>query len=171
MSERGVPEQTEQFSHLARIILQKARSNHTEDQERVTHWLGEAYHNLSLSACLTGSSEGLDDAQAWQAILHERLEKYNKNADRLALATSFNQLGICYITKGDTDSAMANFRKSIETYKGVEDAPQFSNTFPSISLSLLCALHGQPDEGDAVLSPVLEEHERVLGKDDVTTTR
>lgn len=79
-------------------------------------------------------------------------------------------MGICLVNKDQIEGAIMNFQKSLETYKSVEDAPQFSGTFPAISLSLLLTLQGRPDEGEKVLKPALEEHERILGDHDMSTT-
>lgn len=170
ISERGWYQQCQKFALIAKRILEIARDKGSGNQERVTHWLCEAHHSLSLAACLTRSSDGIEDANIWQAILLDRINKYGQTSDKLALATAYNQLGICLVNKNRLGDAIDSFQKSISTYKSVENAPQFSGTFPAISLSLLYVLQGQPDEGENVLSPVLEEHERVLGRDDTSTT-
>lgn len=141
------------------------------DEERTTHWLGEAHHTASLAACVSGSSDGIEEAQSWLAILHQRIEKYNQSSDKLALATAYNQIAICLMNKNQVEGAIDNFRKSLTAFKEVEDRPRFSGTFPAISLSnLVCLVQRQPDEAEQVLTPALEEHERILGVDDTTTT-
>ncbi|KAF5969746.1 tetratricopeptide repeat domain-containing protein [Fusarium bulbicola] len=171
MSERGVPEQTQMFACLAKTILEQFLDDLSSDQERVTHWLGEAHHSLSLTACITGSSDGLEDAEAWQRLLNSRIEKYGLSSDKLALATAYNQLGICQSNKEQFADAVANFDKSVTAYNSVADAPQFSATFPAISQSMLHCLMHRYNEAEHALRPFLEEHERVLGKDDKTTSR
>ncbi|KAH7265628.1 uncharacterized protein BKA55DRAFT_559302 [Fusarium redolens] len=171
ISERGLPEQTQVFASLAKTILEHALNDNSSDQERVTHWLGEAHHSLSLTACLTKSSDGLEDADIWQKHLNSRIEKYGLPSDKLALATAYNQLGICQSNKEQFDDAVTSFNKSVVTYNSVANAPQFSATFPAISQSMLHCLMDRYDEAEHVLTPFLEEHEKVLGKDDKTTTR
>ncbi|KAK3367208.1 hypothetical protein B0T24DRAFT_682346 [Lasiosphaeria ovina] len=61
-----------------------------DEHERITHWLGGAHHSLSLAVCLTGSSDGVEDADIWVGILHDRIEKYNQKSDKLALAAAYN---------------------------------------------------------------------------------
>ncbi|KAK3941873.1 hypothetical protein QBC46DRAFT_381661 [Diplogelasinospora grovesii] len=170
IAERGIPDQSEVFASLAQKILNKALHHGAADEERITHWLGEAHHISSLAACLTGSSDGTEHANTWLSIVHDRIMKYNDTSDRLALATAYNQMGICLVNKDQIEDAMDSFQKSLTIFRSVEDAPQFSGTFPALSLSHLFTLRGRPDEGEEVLAPVLEEHERILGEDDTSTT-
>ncbi|KAJ0120519.1 tetratricopeptide repeat domain-containing protein [Diaporthe amygdali] len=170
ISERGLPDQSERFASMSQTILEKAIKRGADDEERVSHWLGEAHHSQSLSACLTNSSDGMKDVTMWIDILHDRIKRYGLDSDKLALATAYNQMGICLITLHKVEEAKSSWRQSIAAYKSVSDAPAFSGTFPSISLSLMCALQGEDDEAEQVLRPMLEEHERILGKDDTSTT-
>lgn len=119
---------------------------------------------------MTGSSDGVEDAKIWLDILHGRIEKYNQQSDKLALATAYNQVGICHASKGSFEDAMTSFRESLEAFKNVPDAPQLSGTFPAISLCNLCVFQKRPDEGEEVLRSTLEEHERILGSEDTTST-
>jgi hypothetical protein len=140
------------------------------DEERITHWLAEAHHNLSLAAVMTGSSDGMDNANIWVDILLNRIKRFNPPSEALALATAYNQIGICHINKHEIEDAMNSFRKSVTAYRNVDNRPKFSGTFPSISLANLYVQQGEPEEGEKVLTPTLEEHEKILGKDDKTTT-
>ncbi|KAL8831927.1 MAG: hypothetical protein Q9170_005089 [Blastenia crenularia] len=167
--ERGLPDQTTIFASLARMILNQAL--YTDgDKERITHWLGEARHNLSLAAVMTGSSDGMDDAKLWLDILQDRAQKYKSSAEELALATAFNQLGICHIRKDEANDAMKSWEQSVAIFAGLKSAPDLSGTFPRLQLALLYTLQNRPTEAEAVLKPTLEEHERILGIDDKTTT-
>ncbi|KAK7912199.1 tetratricopeptide repeat domain-containing protein [Apiospora marii] len=168
--ERGQTEQTERFANLARQILEKPADASLEDEERVTHWLGEAHHSLSLAAVLSCSSDGLEDANTWLAILRRRITKFDMPSDRLCLATAYNNLGICYSRVNAVEEAIASWRQSLAEFDSAIDAPPFSGTFPRISLSLLLVSQDQVAEAEKVLVPALEEHERLLGKDDKTTT-
>ncbi|KAH8729231.1 nb-arc and tpr domain-containing protein [Ilyonectria robusta] len=170
LSERGMHEQAKTFTSLAEKVLNAARRKGDGDQDQILHWLGEAHHSASFAACMTGSSDGIQYASAWIDILNDLIKKQNKPQHVLALATAYNQMGICCVNKDMVPEAMDSFNQSLTTFKGVHDAPQFSGTFPAISLSLLYVLEGRPDEAEEILSPVLEEHERLLGVDDLTTT-
>ncbi|KAL9028780.1 MAG: hypothetical protein Q9196_002903 [Gyalolechia fulgens] len=167
--ERGLPAQTKTFASLALNILDQALSTDS-DEERITHWLGEARHNLSLAAVMTGSSDGMHDAKLWLDILRDRVEKYKSSSDELALATAFNQLGICHIKKDEANDAMRSWEQSVAIFSSVKNPPDFSGTWPRIQLALLYTLQDRPEEAEAVLVPTLEEHERILGMDDKTTT-
>lgn len=167
MIERGFPDQTEIFASLAQRILRKALDAGDDDEERITHWLGEAHHNLSLAAVLTGSSDGIHDVKLWLDLL---LDRSPSKAKALSLATAYNQMGICYIKKDKVEDAINSWKQSLATYRSMENPPVFSGTWPAISLALLYALQGRPNEGEEVLRPTLDEHERILGKDDTTTT-
>lgn len=151
-------------------ILEKALKRGATDDERATHWLGEAHHSLSFAACLTGDSDGIHDAKIWLQILQRRIERYSNAADSLALATAYNQMGICLVNADNLQDAVENFQRSIATFQSVDEAPPFSGTFPAISLSNLLSLQGRWDEAQKVLAPTLEEHVDALGIDDVTTT-
>lgn len=155
---------------MAQKILDKAVAAGGSDEERVTHWLGEAHHNLSLAAVLTDSSDGMHNAKTWVEILLSRIEKFNLPSEALSLATAYNQVGICHLKRDEVDEAMNSWKKSLATYSGVDNRPDFSGTFPAISLAQMYALQNRPEEGEKVLMPALEEHERILGKDDKTTT-
>ncbi|KAG5772055.1 hypothetical protein H9Q72_001668 [Fusarium xylarioides] len=168
VAERYVPQICKLEEHFG-IDINSNRFQGTA--ERVTHWLGEAHHSLSLTACLTKSSDGLEDAELWQRLLNSRIEKYGLTSDKLALATAYNQMGICQSNKEQFADAVANFDKSVMTYNSVADAPQFSATFPAISQSMLHCLMHRYNEAEQALRPFQEEHESVLGKDDKTTTR
>jgi tetratricopeptide (TPR) repeat protein len=170
ISERGIPIQTEKFASLAQIILERALRRNPQDEERITHWLGEAHHSQSLAEVVIGVSDGIEHVNAWSVLLHGRIQKYAQISDMLALATAHNQMGMCLARKGLVEDAVKSFQKSLQTYRSVEDAPQFSGTFPAISLSGLLVLEGRLDEAEQALTPTLKEHEDVLGKDDVSTT-
>jgi hypothetical protein len=170
ISERGLPDQTEIFASLAQRILDRAIDTGSGDEERITHWLGEAHHNLSLAAVLTGSSDGMHDANIWLDILLNRIKRFSPPSETLSLATAYNQIGICHINKNEIEDAMKSWKQSLDAYRSVESPPIFSGTWPTISLALLYALQGRPEEGEKVLVPSLEEHERILGKGDTTTT-
>ena len=141
-----------------------------DDEKQVTHWLGEAHHNISLAAVLTGSSDGMHDAKVWLNILLDRIKRFNPPSEELSLATAYNQIGICHINKNELEDAMNNWRQSVATYRSVKNPPNFSGTWPSLSLAQGYTLQGRPKEGEEVLMPSLEEHERILGEDDRTTT-
>lgn len=152
---------------MAQRILRKALDAGDEEEERITHWLGEAHHNLSLAAVLTGSSDGMHDAKLWLDLLLDHRSRFNRP---LSLATAYNQMGFCHIKKDEVEDAMNSWKQSLATYRSMENPPDFSGTFPAICLALLYAQQGRPNEGEEVLRPTLDEHERILGKDDTTTT-
>jgi hypothetical protein len=131
--------------------------------------LAEVHHNLALTAVVTGSSDGLYDAKAWIEIVTDRIMTYNPPLEGLLLAGGYNQLGISYAFKSQMEDAIKSWHQSLATYKGVKDAPSFSGTWPAISLAYSYVLLSKPDEGEKVLKSTLEEHERLLGKDDMTT--
>lgn len=112
----------------------------------------------------------MQDAKIWVDILDNRIKKFNPASEDLSLATAWNQIGICYLNKDEVDHAIDSWIKSVDLYKNAKNRPDFSGTFPSVSLALMYALQGQAEKGEVVLMPVLEEHERILGKDDTTTT-
>ena len=168
--ERGFSDQTRIFASLAMIILKRAEQCGSDDLEYVTRWLGEAHHNLSLIACMTRSSNGIQDCQVWLDILRMRLNTYHLSSDTVSLAVAYNQMGICYLNENAVEDAISNFQQSLLTFDSLHDAPDFSGTFPRISLSVLYTLQGEPDKADAVLIPALEEHERKLGMDDISTS-
>lgn len=112
----------------------------------------------------------MDDAKVWLDILRDRIEKYNFKSDKLALATAYNQLGICFLNVDMIEEAKESWKQSLGAYKSVEDPPEFSGTFAAISLSLIYALQGKPEQGEQVIIPMLEEHERILGANDTSTT-
>lgn len=169
VSERGHPDECELFSHFAQLILENALEDNESDKERVTFWLAEVHHNLALTAVLTGSSDGLYDAKAWIKIVTDRIIEYNPPLEGLLLAGGYNQLGISYGFKNQMENATESWHQSLSTYRGVKDAPRFSGTWPAISLANSYSLLKTPDEGEKALKPCLEEHEKVLGKDDITT--
>ena len=170
ISERGLPDHTEIFASLAKTILNQAVITGGRDEERITHWLGEAHHNLSLAAVLTRSSDGMQDAKLWLNIVLDRIKRFSPPSEEISLAIAYNQIGICQINKNEFEGAMYSWRQSITMYRTVNNAARFSGTWPSISLALLCALQGRPNEGEEVLTPCLREHEEILGSDDRTTT-
>ena len=156
---------------MAQRILRKALDAGDDDEERITHWLGEAHHNLSLAAVLTRSSDGMHDVKLWLDLLLDRSRNRRPSkAEALSLATAYNQKGICHIRKDEVEDAMNSWTQSLTTYRSIENAPDFSGTWPAISLAIQYVLQGQPNEGEEVLRPTLDEHERILGKDDTTTT-
>jgi hypothetical protein len=156
---------------LAQRILRKALDAGDDDEEQITHWLGEAHHNLSLAAVLTGSSDGMHDIKLWLDLLLDRSRSRRPSKEKaLSLATAYNQLGFCHIKNDEVEDAMSSWKQSLAAYRSMENPPDFSGTWPAISLALLYTLQGRPNEGEEVLRPTLDEHERILGKDDTTTT-
>ena len=170
MIERGRPDQTEIFASLAQRILRNALDA-GDDDEQVVHWLGEAHHNLSLAAVGTKSSDGMQDVKIWLDLLLDRSRFTSPSKEKASsLATAYNQMGFCHIKNDEVEDAMNCWKKSLATYRSVESPPNFSGTWPSISLAILYTLQGRPNKGEEVLRPTLDEHERILGKDDTTTT-
>lgn len=112
----------------------------------------------------------MDDAKAWLNIIHGRITRYASTLENLSLATAYNQLGICYINKDEVDDAMESWKHSVTTYASVEGAPDFSGTWPRISLAQWYTLRDCPTDAEDMLTPTLKEHERILGEDDVTTS-
>lgn len=100
----------------------------------------------------------------------QRFEDLHLAIPILSLATAFNQVGICHMNGGETEDALKNWEESVLTYRSIESPPDFSGTFPTLSLANTYVLQGRADDGEIVLKPVLEEHERILDKDDKTTT-
>ncbi|KAI9172710.1 nb-arc and tpr domain containing protein [Paramyrothecium foliicola] len=170
VAERGLPLQSATFANVAVKVLTKAHEKAGGEDRDLEHWLGEAHHSASFAACMTGSSDGISDAKLWLRILQDRIHKTKRPSDILAQATAFNQLAICLVNANQLDEAMYNFRRSLTTFHSVKDAPQFSGTFPAISLTNLLVLQGKPEEGEQIIRPFLEEHENVLGVDDTTST-
>lgn len=101
----------------------------------------------------------MHDVKLWLELLLDRPQFRRP----LSLATAYNQMGLCHIKKNEVDDAMNSWKKSLATYRSIENPPDFSGTFPAISLALLYALQGRPNEGEEVLRPTLDEHERILG--------
>lgn len=167
--ERGHSDQTQTFGRLARGILEKALIDETGNEKEITHWLGEAAHNLSLAGVMIGSSDGIEDVNYWLKILHSRLAKYDLPSDHIALATAYNQMGICLFTKDQIDEAADSFQKSLDAYRTAPNRPNFSGTFPALSLSLIRCMQGRAEEAELVVKPMIEEHERVLGANDITS--
>jgi hypothetical protein len=111
------------------------------------------------------------DAKLWLDILLNRTQFRRRSvAEALSLATAYNQMGICYIKNDEVEDAMDSWKQSLAAYRSVDNPPNFSGTFPAISLAQLYVLQGRPSEAEEVLTLTLEEHERILGKDDKTTT-
>lgn len=135
----------------------------------MAHWLGEAAHNLSLAGVMIGSSDGIEDVNCWLKILHSQLAKYDLPADHIALATAHNQMGICLFTKDEMEEAANSFQKSLDAYQAAPKRPNFSGTFPALSLSLIRCMQERADEAEIVIKPMVEEHERILGADDTTS--
>lgn len=115
---------------------------------------------------MTGLSDGMHDVKLWLDLLLN----YSRFRHPLSLATAYNQKGFCHIKKDEVEDAMKSWTQSLATYRSMENLPNFSGTFPAISLALMYTLQGRPNEGEEVLKPTLDEHERILGKDDTTTT-
>ncbi len=115
-------------------------------------------------AVLTGSSDGMHDAKIWVNILLDRIERFNPASEALSLATAYNQIGICHINKDEVEDAMKRLKQSVTTYRSEESPPDFSGTWPTISVSLLYALQRQPKEGEEVLAPALKSMRESLGQ-------
>lgn len=154
---------------MAQKILRKALDAGDGDEERITHWLGETHHNLSLAAIDTGSSDGMHDVKLWLDLLLDR-SRFGRSPKAEALSLATAQMGFCHIKKDEVVDAMNSWKQSLATYRSIENPPDFNGTWPAISLALLYALQGRPNEGEEMLKPTLDEHERILGKDDTTTT-
>lgn len=167
--ERGHSHQTQVFGHLAQEVLEKALVTKPDEDKYITHWLGEAAHNLSLAGVMTGSSDGIQDVNRWLTILHDRIEKHDLPSDRISLATAYNQMGICLLNKGKTKEAAKSFQESLDAYRSAPNRPNFSGTFPALSLSLIHCMEGRAKEAEEVVKPMIEEHIEILGSHDTSS--
>jgi len=118
---------------------------------------------------MTGSSDGIKDVNRWLEILHARIEKYDLPSDRISLATAYNQMGICLFNKDNTKEAAKCFQQSLDAYRTAPDRPNFSGTFPALSLSLIHCMEGRAEEAEEVVKPMIEEHVRILGPNDTSS--
>ncbi|KAL9611676.1 MAG: hypothetical protein Q9167_003705 [Letrouitia subvulpina] len=168
--ERGLSDQTVIFASLAKIILEKAVEENSDDQKEITHWLGEAHHNLSLAAVHTGSSDGMEDVKIWLDILRDRIHKFQIPSDQLSLATAYNQLGMVHCGKHQNEDVINSWKESVAIFGRVKGHPQFSDRYPRISLAMMHVLQDQADEAVEILKPTLKEHEQILGKEDTSTS-
>jgi hypothetical protein len=154
---------------LAQKILERALATKSGEDHDITHWLGEAAHNLSLAGVMTRSSDGIQDVNRWLEILHARIEKYSLPSDQISLATAYNQMGICLFNKDKVKEAAESFQRSLDTYKTAPDRPNFSGTFPALSLSLIHCMQGRAKDAEEIVKPMIEEHVRILGLDDTSS--
>jgi len=162
-------DQCELFAALARIILEAAKADGRGDEKEVTGLLAECHHNQSFAAIYTGSGGAMEHANAWLQILTNRTNKWDFDEDTLAMAAAYNQIALCHIHRNDVQEAIANWVTSL-FYLEVPSAPKLSGVWPAINLALIYTIEKRLKEADDVLALVLEEREKVMGKDDKTTS-
>lgn len=170
MSERELPDQCEKYAAFAQVILDKAKQRGGGDEREISSLLCDCHHNQSISALYTGTPGAMDHAKLWLALLIDRIEKWNLPSDALNLATSYNQLALCYIKVDIVEEAINSWRVSFDTYRGLESAPKLSGVWPATSLGLIYSLENRPEEGNEILEPILRDREEVFGKDDTSTS-
>ncbi|KAF2810563.1 uncharacterized protein BDZ99DRAFT_386857, partial [Mytilinidion resinicola] len=157
------------FASLARLILSVAKDSNTGSEREVTAWLCDAYAILSVACTMTNTSDSMSEARAWIALLLERIEKWHLPYDAGVLASAYNQVAVSHMKRGETEEAIGSWRQSFEAFKNQEDKPQFSETWPAVNVALVSVFVGRVDEAVEILTPVMEEHENVFGKEDKTT--
>jgi hypothetical protein len=90
----------------------------------------------------------MHDVKLWLDLLldHSRFKRPSK-AKVLSLAIAYSHMGFCHIKKDEVEDAVNSWKQSLATYRSMENPPDFGETWPAISLALLYALQGRPNEG------------------------
>jgi tetratricopeptide (TPR) repeat protein len=157
------------FAKLANTILSRVIDTDGNTNKEISKWYSEAYHTLSLAIVMSNTGDGMAEAKMCISILFDRIKKYNLQSDATSLAMLYNQVAVCHIQRGEIDEAIKSWLQSYESFRNLEEPPQFAGTWPAVNVALVYVLEGRIEEAEAMITPMLHEHEDALGKEDLTT--
>lgn len=154
----------------ASLSLQVLEGSTDNDDDRVrTRLLADAYRYQGIAAIYMGSDVAVPSCKRWIGLLVERIEKYQDQVDIMALPIAYNEIGMALMRVPDKDAAIKSWVMSCDTLAQVTKPGDLPFPFPWVHRALVSAYSGDPDSGDKLLAPVLQEREKKLGVDDTST--
>lgn len=160
--ERGMLEEAKDFCECALKIAQQLGGNlggPTDELLRQGH--------MFLGIILTETNEHETSMQHKQKWLNMVKATGRDTGDLVyELGYAYNEIGVAYGNNGDLEEAADAFRKSMKTFKDLEDFEDSMLGWPQPNLGFIYWLQGHYDKAERELQAILRIHESKYGPED-----
>lgn len=115
------------------------------------------------------SGKAVSSCKKWISLLVDRIEKYQEQVDINTLPIAYNEYGIALMRIPDEKEAVRSWVVSCDTLRQAVKPGELPFPFPWMHRALISAYSGDPDVGNSIIEPILEEREKRSGIDDILT--
>lgn len=162
--ERGLPEQSKSYFHLALTISEHSNSN---DSEEVRSSIRESHCFLGCAAAETNDGEMcLKHHSIWLDMAMSRKSDAGTPVLDYELGIIHNEVGVAYAMNEMFDEAAKSFLRSIEVFQSLEKYEDTMLGWPEPNLGFMYWLQGRLEDAERVLVEILEIFAAAYGVDD-----
>ncbi|KFY93394.1 hypothetical protein V500_03724 [Pseudogymnoascus sp. VKM F-4518 (FW-2643)] len=172
--ERGCAEATISFVLLSQAIMKNTKDikENPASKRRNSKIKGDSHQYAAIAAHLQGKgSVAMKECKHWMEVVVDRISQSGDLEDStIEMGMLYNNTAVSHIMKKETDKAIQTWKLSYTAFQNAGTWQNLSTTWPAINLGIVYSQIGKPDEGEAILRPVLKAREAVLGQDDQTSS-
>ena len=171
--ERGDYEDARAFAEYAQAIARTVDLDGLNvSREHLLELRSQVAYSLGAIAQITHQHSESLEMHAEMLVLRKRIRLEHGNGRRDAfLAHAYNEMGNDFMTSDEYSIAEGFYDQSIKLYKSIVDYEHEWLILPSVNLGLAYWLQGRHSDAEALIRPVLEEHERRLKSTEAGTMK